>query len=71
MKYTITDEIMKQIDFEELETRELNNNCDFQGTLENYRHQIKEMLKSGMSSEEIIKEIQEEVDNDYSCLGDN
>lgn len=76
----LIDEIMGNLNFNELEIREVTDGCDFKGTLEHYRNVIKDSIKekSEYFTEEefditdeaiknITKEIQERIDNDYSC----
>ena len=68
------------MNFNELEIRENNAGCDFKGTLDHYRNIIKDTIKekseyfneeefdiSDTSIKDIIKKIQERIDNDYSC----
>lgn len=59
--------IMNSLDFNELEIRENNAGCDFKGTLEHYREVVKEKINEGIEEETIISEVQELIDNDYSC----
>lgn len=76
----LIDEIMGNLNFNELEIREYENGCDFKGTLQHYKEVIKDSIKENASyfNEEefditdeaiknITKEIQERIDNDYSC----
>ena len=63
----IINRIMNSLDFNELEIRENNARCDFKGTLEHYREVIKEKINEGYCEEDIISEIQELINNDYSC----
>ena len=76
----LIDEIMGDLNFNELEIRENNAGCDFKGTLDHYRSIVKDSIKekseyfteeefdiSDTSIKDIIKEIQEKIDNDYSC----
>lgn len=78
----LINEIMGELNFSELERREVENGCDFKGTLEHYRNMIKDSVKenaeyfneegeefdiSDTSIKDIIKETQEKIDNDYSC----
>lgn len=81
MKLTnLINEIMENLNFNELEKREIENGCDFKGTLDHYRSIVKDSIKekseyfteeefniSDTSIKDIIKEIQERIDNDYSC----
>lgn len=75
--------IWNSLDTKELELRELENGCDFDGTQEHYINTIVEMIKSksedyeeegyylSEEDEEAIKqEVQEMIDNDFSCLGE-
>ena len=77
----LINEIMGELNFSELERREVENGCDFKGTLEYYRNAIKDSIKekseyfneeefyiSDKTVKDIIKETQEKIDNDYSCL---
>ena len=76
----LINEIMGELNFSELERREVKNGYDFKGTLEHYRSVVKDSIKekSEYFNEEefyiteefikdIIEEIQERIDNDYSC----
>ena len=76
----LINEIMGELNFSELERREVENGCDFKGTLEHYRSVVKDSIKekseyfneeefdiSDTSIKDIIEEIQERIDNDYSC----
>lgn len=76
----LINEIMGNLNFNELEKREVENGCDFKGTLDHYRSLIKDSIKdkadyfnedefniSNESIKDIVKEIQERIDNDYSC----
>ena len=78
----LIDNIMNKLNFNELEIRENNAGCDFKGTLDHYRNMIKDSVKenaeyfneegeefdiSDTSIKDIIEEIQERIDNDYSC----
>lgn len=76
----LIDEIMNKLNFNELERREVENGSDFKGTLDHYRSIVKDSIKekseyfteeefdiSDTSIKDIIKEIQEKIDNDYSC----
>lgn len=78
----LINEIMGELNFSELERRENNAGCDFKGTLDHYRNMIKDSVKenveyfneegeefdiSDTSIKDIIEEIQERIDNDYSC----
>ena len=78
----LIDNIMNKLNFNELEIRENNAGCDFKGTLDHYRNIIKDTIKekseyfneegeefdiSDTSIKDIIEEIQERIDNDYSC----
>ena len=76
----LINEIMGELNFNELEIRENNAGCDFKGTLDHYRNMIKDSIKENaeyFNEEEfditdeaiknITKEIQERIDNDYSC----
>ena len=78
----LINEIMESLNFNELEIRENNAGCDFKGTLDHYRNMIKDSVKenaeyfneegeefdiSDTSIKDIIEEIQERIDNDYSC----
>ena len=76
----LINEIMGNLNFNELEIRENNAGCDFKGTLQHYKEVIKDSIKekseyfteeefniSDTSIKDIIKEIQEKIDNDYSC----
>ena len=83
MKFNeLIDNIMNKLNFNELEIRENNAGCDFKGTLDHYRNMIKDSVKenaeyfneegeefdiSDTSIKDIIEEIQERIDNDYSC----
>ena len=81
----LINEIMGELNFSELERREVENGCDFKGTLDHYRNMIKDSVKenaeyfneegeefyiSDKTVKNIIKEIQEKIDNDYSCEPD-
>lgn len=76
----LINEIMESLNFNELEKREVENGCDFKGTLEYYRNAIKDSIKekseyfneeefyiSDKTVKNIVEEIQERIDNDYSC----
>ena len=76
----LINEIMGELNFSELERREVENGCDFNSTLEHYRSVVKDSIKekseyfneeefdiSDTSIKDIIEEIQEKIDNDYSC----
>lgn len=76
----LINEIMKKLNFNELEIRENNAGCDFKGTLGHYRNMIKDSIKESASYfneeefditdesiKDIVEEIQERIDNDYSC----
>ena len=76
----LIDNIMEKLNFNELERREVENGCDFDSTLEHYRSVVKDSIKesaeyfneeefyiSDKTVKNIIKEIQEKIDNDYSC----
>lgn len=63
----IINRIMNSLDFNELEIRENNAGCDFKGTLEHYREVIKEKINEGVEADDIISEVQELINNDYSC----
>lgn len=76
----LINEIMGELNFSELERREVENGCDFKGTLEHYRSVVKDSIKEKSeyfneeefditeeSIKNITKEIQERIDNDYSC----
>lgn len=76
----LINEIMESLNFNELERREVENGSDFKGTLDHYRSIVKDSIKekseyfteeefdiSDTSIKDIIKEIQEKIDNDYSC----
>ena len=76
----LINEIMESLNFNELERREVENGCDFKGTLEHYRSVVKDSIKEKSeyfneeefditeeSIKNITKEIQERIDNDYSC----
>lgn len=78
----LINEIMESLNFNELEKREVENGCDFKGTLDHYRNMIKDSIKenaeyfneegeefdiSDTSIKDIVEEIQERIDNDYSC----
>ena len=76
----LIDEIMGSLNFNELEKREVTNGCDFKGTLDHYRSVVKDSIKekseyftdeefniTDEAIKDIIKEIQERIDNDYSC----
>ena len=76
----LINEIMGGLNFSELERREVENGCDFKGTLEHYRSVVKDSIKEKSeyfneeefditeeSIKNITKEIQERIDNDYSC----
>ena len=79
----LIDNIMEKLNFNELERREVENGCDFKGTLEYYRSVVKDSIKekseyfneeefyiSDKTVKDIIKETQEKIDNDYSCEPD-
>lgn len=76
----LIDNIMNKLNFNELEIRENNAGCDFKGTLDHYRNMIKDSIKESdsyfneeefditdESIKDIVEEIQERIDNDYSC----
>ena len=76
----LINEIMGNLNFNELEIRENNAGCDFKGTLDHYRNMIKDSIKESASYfneeefditdesiKDIVEEIQERIDNDYSC----
>lgn len=76
----LINEIMGELNFSELERREVENGCDFKGTLEHYRSVVKDSIKekseyfneeefyiSDKTVKNIVEEIQERIDNDYSC----
>ena len=76
----LINEIMENLNFSELERREVENGCDFKGTLDYYRSVVKDNIKekseyfteeefyiTDESIKNITKEIQERIDNDYSC----
>lgn len=76
----LINEIMGELNFSELERREVENGCNFKGTLEHYRSVVKDSIKENAeyfneeefditeeSIKNITKEIQERIDNDYSC----
>ena len=76
----LINEIMGELNFNELERREVENGCDFDSTLEYYRGAVKDSIKESAeyfneeefditeeSIKNITKEIQERIDNDYSC----
>lgn len=76
----LIDEIMGDLNFNELEKREIENGCDFDSTLEHYRSVVRDSIKdkaeyfneeefdiTDESIKDIVKEIQERIDNDYSC----
>lgn len=76
----LIDEIMGDLNFNELEKREIENGCDFDSTLEHYRSVVRDSIKENAeyfneeefditneSIKNITKEIQERIDNDYSC----
>lgn len=76
----LINEIVGELNFSELERREVENGCDFDSTLEHYRSVVKDSIKesaeyfneeefdiSDKTVKNIIKEIQEKIDNDYSC----
>ena len=76
----LIDNIMNKLNFNELEIRENNAGCDFKGTLDHYRNMIKDSIKESASYfneeefditdeaiKDIVEEIQERIDNDYSC----
>lgn len=76
----LINEIMESLNFNELERREVENGCDFDSTLNHYRSVVKDSIKESaeyFNEEEfditdeaiknITKEIQERIDNDYSC----
>lgn len=80
----LINEIMGELNFSELERREVENGCDFKGTLEHYRSVVKDSIKekseyfneeefyiSDKTVKNITKEIQERIDNDYSCEPDD
>lgn len=75
--------IMKEINFDELRTREYENGCDFNSTLKSYKDSIKSEIKERSEFWEddefsllvedekaIIDYIQNLVDNDFSCMGE-
>lgn len=76
----LINEIMGDLNFNELEKREIENGCDFDSTLEHYRSVVRDSIKENAeyfneeefditdeSIKNITKEIQERIDNDYSC----
>ena len=76
----LINEIMGGLNFSELERREVENGYDFKGTLEHYRSVVKDSVKenaeyfnedefdiSDKTVKNIVEEIQERIDNDYSC----
>ena len=76
----LIDNIMNKLNFNELEIRENNAGCDFKGTLDHYSNMIKDSIKESASYfneeefditdesiKDIVEEIQERIDNDYSC----
>ena len=79
----LIDEIMGNLDFDELEKREIECGCDFDGTLKCYRSIVKDSIKehasyfndeefdiSDEAIQEIIKDTQNSICNDYSCEGE-
>ena len=79
----LINEIMNKLNFNELERREVENGCDFKGTLEYYRREVKDSIKekseyfneeefyiSDKTVKNIVEEIQKKIDNDYSCEPD-
>ena len=76
----LINEIMESLNFNELERREVENGSDFDSTLNHYRSVVKDSIKesaeyfneeefyiSDKTVKDIIEEIQERIDNDYSC----
>ena len=76
----LINKIMGELNFSELERRELEKGCDFDSTLEYYRGAVKDSIKekseyfneeefyiSDKTVKNIVEEIQERIDNDYSC----
>lgn len=72
-------EVMENLNFNKLEKREYENKCDFNSTLEHYKSVIKDKIKekseyfteeefsiNNDKLDEITKEIQEMIDNDYT-----
>lgn len=76
----LVNKIMEELNFKELEKREICSFCDFEGTLEHYKGVIMGEIKNRATSfnelefnieeeaiEEIKKVVQDLIDNDYSC----
>lgn len=72
--------IINELDFNELEIREENAECDFKGTFAAYRDVVKDLIKekseffneqefaiTDENINKIINEVQEKINNDYSC----
>ena len=79
----LINKIMEELNFSELERREVENGCDFDSTLEYYRGAVKDSIKekseyfneeefyiSDKTVKNIVEEIQKKIDNDYSCEPD-
>ena len=79
----LTNKIMGELNFSELERREVENGCDFDSTLEYYRGAVKDSIKesakyfneeefyiSDKTVKNIVDEIQKRIANDYSCEPD-
>ena len=79
----LINKIMGELNFSELERREVENGYDFKGTLEHYRSVVKDSIKesakyfneeefyiSDKTVKNIVEEIQKKIDNDYSCEPD-
>lgn len=64
----LVNEIMSRLNFDDLEIRELESGCDFNGTLEHYKSRIKDELNRNEDIDKIVENIQESIDDDYSCL---
>ena len=52
----LINEIMGDLNFNELEKREIENGCDFKGTLDHYRSIVKDSIKE-MSCEDICDKL--------------
>ena len=79
----LINKIMGELNFSELERREVENGCDFDSTLVYYRGAVKDSIKekseyfyeeecyiSDKTVKNIVEEIQKKIDNDYSCEPD-
>lgn len=80
----LIDSIINKLYFDDLEKREYENGCDFDGTLKHYKNVVKDKIKENseyFTEEEfsinddkldkIVEEVQKMIDNDYSCESDN